>query len=80
MLGAPISIGQQETQRDGITCATIRPALVSTRQIPEATASRMALTVPLLMVLMTFDLQCMMYGSCRVWGLWKMRREDWCLH
>ena len=61
-----IFIEQPATQKDAITFATTKPAHVFMKRTQEATVSRMAPTVHLLTVPMTFDLQCMISESFRL--------------
>ena len=82
-IGAPTSTGQLETLKDATIFVTTRPARVSMRPTPEATASKTDPTALLLTALTTLDPQCTTSESFRrgettkidwyplSWGVWR---------
>ena len=74
------SIEQLGTRSVDTISDTTKLAHVFMKRIPGDIASKMALTVPLLTVQTTFDLQCTMCGSFKGWGAWMTRKQDQCLH
>ena len=82
-IGVPTSTGQLETLKGATIFVTTRPARVSMRLTPEATASKMDPTALLLTALTTLDPQCMTSESFKQgettkidwyppsWGVWR---------